>query len=261
MKKAGRSPEHSDFESNPFKVIFQGFNHLFQYNRNPAILLLILGLLGAVNQLASFAPDMSGEDNQASAPDLDGAKITAIVLAVVLVLLIGLVLTIFINGTVSFIAWKTSRQETTTIKQAIMAVKEKFWLIAGVYARSFLRIMGGFLLLIIPGIRASLRYQMVLFPVFEENLRGKAALERIKAITKDHLVEIFGMDVAAGIIVPLELPLRTGGEAVMYRQLKVRYDTGAPNAKVHWLNYLAFIVLAVITVLLVGVAALVMIAS
>jgi len=216
------------FESNPITVIIKGWEWLFTYNRKPAIVLLVLSVITGFSQFNPFGrPPESSPPAAAEAVVFD-ARMALLILAVVLVAFFILVLlTTLFNGILGYISWKTSRQETTTFSEAIKVVMAKFWIIAGVYVRTFLKILGGLLLLIVPGIRAILRYQLVLFPVFEEDLKGAAALERSKELADNHLMEILGVTAAASLIPFVSLPLQTGGEAVLFRQLKDLHSSGA----------------------------------
>jgi hypothetical protein len=247
-EKTSKAPDLPEFESNPFNVIMKGWEWLFRYNRTPAIMLLVVSFLSGFSQLGSFRPPPEQQTPSATpgAFVFEPRVFLTIAMFILGILLIVLFFAVIINGILSYIAWKTSRQETTTFTEAFRAVMGKFWIIAGVYVLSFLKIAGGLLLFIVPGIRAALRYKLVTFPVFEENLKGSAALTRIKALSDRHLMEIFGITALASIIPFVSLPLETGSEAVLYRQLKDLHVSGAKAPKTHWLNY----VVAIFTVTL-----------
>lgn len=245
MKKKSVQESTSSFESNPFKVVFRGLDDLFKYNRLPAIVLLILGFISAVSQFTSYRTSPSNQVSPDADPAINGNIPSAgVILAFLFLLAMVFMMAIMINGVLDYIAWKTSKKETTTFTEAIREVMSRFWVIAGVFLHVGIRVLGGLVLFIIPGVRAALRYQLVLFTVFEEDLKGKAALERIKALSDKHLIEIFGMVMAAAVMPPLTAPLQTGGEAVMFRQLKDLHESGARSPRVHWLNYFGFVLLA-----------------
>lgn len=253
------------FESNPFKVIFRGFDNLFKYNQTLAIILLVFSALGAFGQFFNFGLD--GMDGSSTAsPQL---ATSTVVIIVIVATVIGLVLLIgafflgtIINGFVAYVAYKTSREETTTFSEAIKVVVAKFWTILWIQVLVFFRVLGGLVLLIIPGIRALLRYDMVLFPVFDENANAKQAIIRSKAITKNHLIEIFGMNVAASLIPLVGQLFQVGGRSVMYPQLKQLQASGATRPKVHWLNYLALLlVVGLLLLVFVGVGLILMLVN
>jgi len=244
------------FESNPIRVVIKGWEWLFTCNRTPAIVLLVLSVITGFSQFRPVGQPSGQQTPPATAEAVAfDARMALLILAVVLVAFFILVLlTTLFNGILGYISWKTSRQETTTFNEAIKAVMAKFWIIFGVYVRVSLKTIGGLLLLIVPGIRAILRYQLVLFPVFEEDLKGAQALERSKELADKHLMEILGVTAAASLIRFVNLPLQTGGEAVLFRQLKELHKSGAPGPKTHWVNYAVFIVTAAFTAAMIAVA-------
>lgn len=239
--------------TNPFSRAFKGFDKLFKYNQTMAIIILVVSLFNGFLQFIqpSFSSNRTSSPSSVSAGPVDAA-IWAIIIPIVLaVLVFGIVVSVYINGIVNYVAWKTSRLESTTLGESFSVVTKYFWTILVVEVSVFLRVLGGIILLIIPGIRAALRYEMVLFPVFDEELPAAQAINRMKAIAKGHLIEIFGVGVAAGIIPVVGPLLRMGGHVTLYPELKMLHDTKAKPPKVHWLNYLAFILIGVIVLLFI----------
>lgn len=241
--------KEAKFESNPFKVIFSGFDQLFKYNQTMAILILALSVFGSIGRFFNF--HISGNDVQSANPEIHSAVIVGIVVFFVLIAIISSIfIGTMINGLVSYIAYKTSLGETTDLSSAAKVVWNKFWTILSIEVSVFFRVVGGLILFFVPGIRAMMRYDMVLFPVFEDNADAKQAIATSKAITKNHIIEIFGMNVAANIIPFVGSVFHVGGQSVMYPQLKSLHKSGAPAPKVHWLNYLAFIILLGVVILI-----------
>ncbi len=248
------------FESNPFKVIFNGFDKLFKFNQNMAIILLVIAVISSFGQFLNFGFGGAGSSESmpvetASSPELATGVIVAIVMIVVSLVLVILAVALFIgtivNGFMAYVAYKTARAETTTFSEAIKAVWEKFWTILWIQIIVFFKVVGGLLLFIVPGVRAMLRYDMVLFPVFDGNANAKQAIAKSKSITKNHLIEVFGMAVAAGIIPFIGQLFHISGRAIMYPQLRDLHASGTAAPKVHWLNYLGF-VLAIVLLLLIA---------
>lgn len=243
-----------DYVSNPFSSCFRGLDKLFKHNKKIAIVLLVISAVlgglqflgGSSEETATAPPAESG-----AGAGLDGVQIALIVALGVLILAAMFFVSVFIGGVISFITLKTSRGETTSFKEAARATFAKFWTLAGVTVLSILKILGGSLLLIVPGVRAGLRYQMALLPVFDDNLKAGAAMRRIKFLTKNHLMEVFGIGTVSSLIPVFGPLLQIGGEAVLYPQLKDLKDNNRPKPPTHWLNYLGFILLALITILIV----------
>lgn len=266
-----KSAAHIPYESNPFKVIFNGFDKLFKTNQTWAIVLLVLSLFGGMFQFLQLLIPSGGNNPEpvsttaTSSPEVT-AGIIAVIIGIILVVgltvfVISLVFNVFYLGTISYVALQTAKGKTAGVGEALSAVAKKFWTILWIQIVVFFKILGGYLLLIVPGVRASLRYQFVLLPVFDGDKSAKEAIRTTKALTKDHLLETFGMLTAASII-PLVGPLLTvGGLAVMYPQLKELKASGAPKPPVHWLNYLGFILIGSILVFVLLLTALIVLLS
>jgi hypothetical protein len=250
------------FESNPFKVIFWGFDKLFKHNQTMAIVLLAVSVFSSFGQFFDYGVgDTPGSSTSSESSPASAALVGAIVVMIIIFIAAAIFIGTMINGIMSYVAYATSKHQTVTFSQSIKAVWEKFWTILWIEVLVVLRVLGGTLLFIIPGIRAALRYDMALFPVFEGNANAEEAIAKSKAVTKDHLLEIFGMSVAAGIIPFVGQLFKVGGQAIMYPQLKALHESGAPKPKVHWLNYLGFILLGGLVLLIVLVASIITVAG
>lgn len=240
-----QTPSNS-YVSNPFKSTFRGFGNFFSYNQNIAIILLVLANVGMIFQLFdTFSnPSMSSNTSNTTGASTLGVPAAAIIMFAVFgltVIVISFLFGCLVNGMVAYATLKTSRQETTTVKEAFRETITHFWSIVYASIIVTLKIIGGLLLFIIPGVRAALRYTMVLLPIFDEDANGKQAIQRMKFLTKDHLLEMFGIVTVAGIIPFIGTLLQWGGVSVMYPQLKTLKSSNAPKPPVHWLNYIGFI--------------------
>ena len=235
----------TNYISNPFKVIFAGFGNMFKYNQHLSIILLIASLFMSGGGSLS---DASGASSDSFNPSHEQVIIILIVVGVLLLALVPLIifLSTMYYGIASYTALKTARHETTTFKEAWNTSLRKFWTILGINIIVGLKVLGGLLLFIIPGIRAMLRYNMVHMFVFDENTGVKDSVGKSKELAKDHLIEIFGMTFAAGIIPIVGGLMQIGGQSVMYPQLRQLKSTPSQKPHVHWLNYLAFVIFSVI---------------
>jgi len=258
MTQTKHHPHHKatakPYESNPFKVIFNGFDRLFKINQTWAIILLVLSLFGGFAQMFQYMIPGGSNSNPGSAgqvatshPEFSGGLIAAIVVFVLIfgliALVVSMVIGVFYQGSAAYVALRTAEGKTVGVGETLAAVAKKFWTILWIQIVVFFKILGGTLLLIVPGVRAALRYQLVLLPVFDEGKSASEAIQTTKTLAKDHLLEIFGMVTAASVI-PFVGPIFTiGGMSVMYPQLKELKASGAPKPAVHWLNYLGFILL------------------
>lgn len=241
------------YVSNPFRVIFTGFSNLFKYNQNLAIILLVVSLLGSGSY---YQGDLKVGNSLNLSNDQMTAILIGVAIAVMILLPIIVFLTTMFNGIAAFTALKTSQQQTVTFKQAWKASLDKFWTLLGINVIVALKVIGGLFLLVIPGIRAALRYNMVHLFVFDQNTGVKESIGQSKSLAKDHLIEIFGMTFAAGIIPIVGGVMTIGGQSVMYSQLTTLKSSQHEKPPVHWLNYLGIIILCSIILLgiLVGLA-------
>lgn len=246
------------YESNPFKVIFNGFDRLFKVNQNMAIILLIISVLGSIGQIFNYTPASTTTSGEGQ---LSSFVVGLIVAAVAVIMILAIFFGTMVNGFISYVGYKTSKNEETNFGESIKAVWDKFWVILWIQVVVFFKVLGGLLLFIIPGIRALLRYDMVLYPVFDKNTSAKEAIKQSKAITKNHLIEVFGMSFASGIIPFIGQTMHVGGQSIMYPQLRDLHSSGAEKPKVHWLNYLGFFVVFGLILLILLTVALILVAT
>lgn len=232
------------YESNPFKSSFHGFELLFKINQLPAILVLAFTYVGALTQgtpTSFWAPPSGGGEMSGTAVAI---LVTALVFFALISMVVSFCVAIFISGITGFVGYKTIRGEETTIGEAFHATLRRFWSIAYILVLAGLKVIGGLFLLIVPGVRAALRYQMATIALFDENLSGKAAMQRVKSLTKGHILELFGIQAVAWLIFPVASVLQLGGHIILYPGLKEVKDHNKTKPKVHWLNYLGFVMIA-----------------
>lgn len=246
--------------------MFQGFGHMYDINQTMTIVLLVLGALGSFGgYVGGFPGGFEGETSIGGAESsIDPGVLAAIISVVAIFIVIGLVVATFIgtmySGIAAYVAWNTAQNKSVTFEESFKAVLKKFWRIFFINFIVFWKVVGGTLLFVVPGIRAALRYQMVLMPVFESDANHKEAIATSKAITKGHLLEIFGLATAGGIIPLIGEALKIGGQSIMYPQLRHLHETGGEKPKVHWLNYLGFMLIGGIFLFFAFIALVVVIA-
>lgn len=258
------TPHKSKFEfiSNPFKSSFDGINRLFKHNQTMAIVILILSFFGAFfNMFSSFPTPPSGggtSTTSTAANDSISAALVAVIVSVaVVVMLVSIFISIVYTGIVNYVAWKSSREETTTFGEAFNETMKRFWRILGIQFMVGLKIFGGVLLFIVPGVRAALRYQMVYFAMFDEDLGVFKSMDRVKQLTKNHLMEVFGILTVGQLLFPVAVLVQMGGESVLYPQLKHLKDNNLAKPPTHWLNHLGFMLFGALLLFIGFIAALV----
>ncbi len=264
--KTTEQPTHTKqklpFESNPFKSSFDGLNRLFKLSQTPAIIILVLSFASFAFNMFPFPSDFdsSSSTTTTAASDPINGAVLGIALSLVFVgVIVMIALSVFYYGVVNYVAWKTSKNEATDIGEALRATAQKFWTILGIQIIVGLKVLGGLILFIVPGIRAMLRYQMVLFPVFDEDLGAWKAVNRIKFLTQKSLMEVFGIMTVSQLLFPVAILIQMGGESVLYPQLKAIKDSGAEKPPTHWLNYLGFVLWAGLFVIIASFSLLILI--
>lgn len=261
-KQPAHTKQKLSFESNPFKSSFDGLNRLFKLSQTPAVIILVLSFASFAFNMFPFPGDFdsSSSTTTTAASDPINGAILGILLSLVFVgVIVTIALSVFYYGVVNYVAWKTSKNESTDIGEALRATAKKFWTILGIQIIVGLKVLGGLILFIIPGIRAMLRYQMVLFPVFDEDLGAWQAVNRIKFLTQKSLMEVFGIMTVSQLLFPVAILIQMGGESVLYPQLKAIKDSGAEKPPTHWLNYLGFVLWAGLFVIIASFSLLILI--
>jgi len=230
--------------SNPFKVIFKGFDALFKYNQTLSIIILVASLIGFIGNVP-FQSGYNPSTNTSNVSDGTSAIFNIIVLFIlILILPLIIFITTIYQGIVAYTVVATINGKTVTFAEAFKAAMQKFWVILGTSIIVFFKILGGIILFIIPGIRAALRYQFAYLPIFDENANISTTINRSKSLTKNHLIEVFGMITASSIIPIVGGIMSVGGLVVMYPQLKELKASNAAKPPVHWLNYLGLILVS-----------------
>lgn len=267
--------KQNHYESNPFKVIFNGFSNFFNVNQAMAIVILVMGLVGVVFEFFNFMAQTvfnaalessAGATHTSSAYTSSSSETDPVVAAVIIVFFVLFFATMWIGifalqtiyrGMVAYATVKTGENKTITIGDAFKKSISKFWTLVWLQFVVFFKVFGGTLLLIVPGVRAALRYDMAMLPVFSEDTDTKGAITTSKKITKNHLMEILGMSFAAGIIPFVGGLMKAGGQSVMFPQLVAVSEGKMKAPKTHWLNYLVFIIIGSFALLIILVAVLV----
>lgn len=269
------SEKQNHYESNPFKVIFNGFSNFFNVNQAMAIVILVMGFVGIIFEFFNFMAQTvfnaalessAGATHNSAAytqsnTDTDPVAVAVIIVFFVLffsVLWVGIfALQTIYRGMVAYSALKTAEKKTITIGDAFKKSVSKFWTLVWLQIVVFFKVLGGTLLFIVPGIRAALRYDMAMLSVFSEDTDTKGAIKSSKKITNKHLMEILGMSFAAGIIPFVSGLMKAGGQSVMFPQLIAVSEGKMKAPKTHWLNYLVFILIGGFVLLIILTATLV----
>lgn len=278
---AKSTAEKIEYNSNPFTLTFTSFGKLLAANVWWVVVLAGIELLYWFSQAVSAFIDTIfrnpqytsyGADYTATAvssSSLNYPEAVAMVLFgfafalfILAFLVLASVVAMYINGAYAFVALQSQKGISVSFIEAVRAVSSRFWRLLWATVLATLKIIGGLFLFIIPGIRAALRYSQLTYVIMAEPASQKGATkahDRTKQLTKGRLMEVFGIETIASFVPVLGSTLRYAGQSALYTQLAHYTDKKLEKPKVHWLNYLGLILLAIFTLLIGSVALLVMV--
>lgn len=179
----------------------------------------------------------------------------AIILSAVVVL-IGIFITLFrVVAPIIILTLASAKGQKMSFKEAYNAGKKFGLRLLGLGILAGLAILGGFILLIIPGLIFIAWFSLAQFVMVEEDLGIVDSMKRSKAMVKGHVIEmlgLLGLGTAAGVlnIIPIIGPIAglvlgivlIPAIAIRYVQLKTLVATGAPAPKLHPANYIVIVV-------------------
>lgn len=205
------------------QLIVNGIKKLFTVNKNLFWFLILISII-------SFSYGVSQKNNYRSLEDTTGAtnaevhaNITvnsaSILIIFMLFILLYLALVILFQGMIAYASFKASKNKSVSIKEAFDATKNKFWILVGVSIIIFLKIIGGLILFIIPGIRAICRYWIIYFVIFDKNLSARESVAYTKKITKHNLTVPFISIITQSILSPINNLIQYGAMVGYYPKI------------------------------------------
>jgi len=262
MKQSHESPltstqKTTEYISNPFVSTFRGLGRLFDVNQTLTIIALVVGLFWQFGQMWSPFPGGGDSSTNTSGSTIEPVLIAIIICVVLAAIIFGVVISVYVSGLYAYLASSTIRKKTVGLGDAIRAVSSKFATLLWALFIVFLKIFGGFLLFIIPGIRASLRYAFVPLMIIHDDMNAKQAIKTSKQQTKGRLMEIFGIQTVGTIVPIVGGLLLIGGQVIYYPQMVAWHTSGQPKPKTHWLNYLGILLILLLLALVAGITLLI----
>ncbi|MCA9309147.1 hypothetical protein KC973_02115 [Candidatus Saccharibacteria bacterium] len=280
------------YDSNPFTLAFNSFMRMFNTNTVWAVVFLVFGILGALGQFVGNIADIAStpsstyEQREQKAPfdddydyidsstsndirtspkdDTSTLSVVAIILIIIgvtiaVVIFGGIIYAVglFVSALFTYVALQSEKGKTVDFSEAWSAVAKRYWRLLGSQLLAGLKIFGWTLLFIVPGIIAAFRYALLPYVVMaaEDSEKGvKTAHDRTKALVKGRLWEVFGISTVAAVVPFVGSMLQLTGNAALYTQLDHYDKKKLEKPKIHWLNYLGAILLALlfVFVLIVG---------
>lgn len=169
------------------------FKTLITIGLIPVVSVFLVGLLAGITgvTLNALSPDLKG-------PNLQGPELLIFILLGIIAVLALIYISIW--STVAQLFAIKDQAEGIGLKEAFNRSKSKIWMFFGASLLSGLAVLGGIILLIVPGIIFALWFSQSPYIVVEENLSGATALKRSKYYVKGRVGKIFGKLFYMGII-------------------------------------------------------------
>lgn len=209
----------SQTKSSPsrLELIQTGIKKLHKVNKKFSITLIVLSIFSALGQ---FSDSVSKPNDQttSTAENISMSSSEIIIVAIVATILVLAVIAvgIIIEGMIAYTSYKAISNKVPSISEAFEASQNKFWTILWLNIIIFFRVLGGLLLLIVPGIRAGLRYTIAPIVLFDENLSAKDTANRSREIAKNNLNSLLIMNIVSAILFPITYLVYYGSLVSMY---------------------------------------------
>lgn len=281
-KAQGTITNENNYDSNPFTLAFNSFSRFFSTNVGWALAILALALVSFIGQLFSNLLQVASRESLNStstaasttpiasttvsqSPNV-GLVLLIIVIALILITVIVIISTaisVFISGMFSYVAIQSEAGKSVGFSEAWEQTAKRFWRLFKAQLLAGLKIFGWTLLFIIPGIVAGFRYALLPFVIMGDSAKEKGARSShalTKKLVKGRLMEVFGIATVAGIVPFVGQLLRLTGNAALYGQLSAYDKANLEKPKVHWLNYLGFILIGFVLLLIILIVTIIAVA-
>jgi uncharacterized membrane protein YidH (DUF202 family) len=265
-----------NFDSNPFTISFRGFGLFATYAKGVLIAVIVVGIFGFMLNFITSLPSSNNNDNFYSNSSLDSSSNTeilddnidesnaGIVLLTVVAFVIGLgvlavlfgtLFTAMISGILASAAISSVNKKEISFGQSFSEMGSRFGVLYVALLIALLKTIGGYILFIIPGIRAQLRYSGLAYVIMNnKTLSASQAVANTKDLYRNHLMESFGINTVGAIIPVIGPAITASGFALSVQQLTDYKKLNAQTPKTHWLNYIGIIFVLAIFVFMIFVS-------
>lgn len=229
--------ETSDYESNPFLVTTLGLIQVLRYNAASSMLSQLLSWVITLGFIVFIL--------------IISAILKSPAIVTILILLAYIILVPLFSGLHFAVAAESIKEQKVSLGKTWQRSISMFLpLLALIIITSLVSVIG-LVLLIIPGIIFIARSSLAPIAMFEEDLGPIESLSRSFALTKGHTIEMLGAFFAVswlGSGLLLAPAIGTAPLVGRYQDLKKLKAVNGPKPKIHWLNYLVFVVVILIIV-------------
>lgn len=295
-EQSSDKPKQILYNNNPFSLAFDAFSRAFKINQNPAIAVLVGGIVIYIaNQVFGNLPDVFNYFAEKSPNEGQkiGFSIASLILSLGYIITSAIVNSLWLGFT-AFVGLKNAKSESTTFGEGLRSSAKSFWkilatgILLGLIGFAFLLpaivvgIVGAVLavtdqkeiavgtiifavVLAFVGLffafRFSIARTLTYYAMMDENLGIFESMNLSKNLTKNRLIEMMGMSFA-GAIVPVISPVLVAfGLGAHYLQLKVYREYKADIPKTHILSWLPIMLIGFVGLIIVPIALFIMIAA
>ena len=210
--------------------------------------------------MASYIPSNNNTNSSsisgsstASADPINWGMVAGIATLVIGISVVAIAFSVLISaaykGFVAAGAVAAVERRKITAGEAFSEMGSRFGVLFSAELNTTLRIIGGMLLFIVPGIRAQLRYLSTPYIIMQnKDISASNAVKSSKDLYRNHLMEAFGISTVGGLIPFIGSAVAASGMAMSVQQLTAYDKLGKATPKTHILNYIGFIFIAFIFV-------------
>jgi hypothetical protein len=217
-----------------------------------------------VNDDQSITINTNGESQTLTSSEIGAivGLIIGVLLIITIVLLpLGVAINSAIKGFVAAGMVASIKNKNISFGETFSAMSDRYGVLFVSELIATLKIIGGYILFIVPGVRAQLRYEALPYVIMsDEDVKAKEALTRTKHLYEKHLMEVLGIKFVGSIIPFIGMAITAGGIGLSQHQLAHYKDNDIETPKTHWLNYLPFLLVALL-LFVIGTFAAILVAA
>lgn len=253
-----------EYNSNPFTLSFKGFGLFAQYAKNILIIMIILSSIGFLFNALSYIPDSPNNNitpvEQSASVSSTSDPVNIVMISMVILGISGILIVIFAitllisalyKGFVAAGTVSAMNEKSISVREAFSQATNRLGVLFKAEIITTLKIIGGYILLIVPGVRAQLRYQSTPYIIMSnKDITATLAIAQSKELYKKHLMEAFGIATVGAIIPFIGQSIMAAGMTLSVNQLTQYKTNNLETPKTHWLNYIGLLFIVFVMLLI-----------
>lgn len=230
-------------ETNPFFIAVDGISRFLNLASGLFVLFLVWAVFTSFSGSSMYGTTKNSVDelNSTISTWTSSDALVALGAVAIVGLAIAMVSALF-GGVSAYTSAQLAKGRPVTIGQAFSVAFDNLWSFLWLKVIISVRVFLWTLLLVVPGIIASIRYSLAPVAFYDDskNLRGTAAINESVKLTKNRLMTVFGANVVFNVITlgALTNLITVGVNAILYRDLSLVIGK---KVQTHWLSRFAAI--------------------